>query len=81
MERQEVFGALRDFIVKENDQEVAVTVEDGTDLIEQGLLESLSIPRLIAAIEKMKGERASLENLTVDSFRSLDRIYAAFFAR
>jgi len=45
-----------------------------TDLIEGGLLDSLALIELIFAIEREFGVTIPLEELEIDSFRSIDSI-------
>ena len=45
-----------------------------TDLIENGLLDSLSLVELLAQLEETFGVSISLEDLDLDNFRSLDSV-------
>jgi D-alanine--poly(phosphoribitol) ligase subunit 2 len=52
---------------------------DGVDLFEVGLLDSLAFVQLLVGLEEEFGIRLSLEEIDVDSFRSVGKI-AAFVA-
>lgn len=48
----------------------------GTDLLESGLLDSLTLVDLLLHLETDFGLRVSLEELDLEAFRTLDRIAA-----
>lgn len=47
---------------------------DETDLIESGLLDSLALVELIAALEQEFGFSVQLDTLEIETFRSIDSI-------
>jgi acyl carrier protein len=47
---------------------------DGTDLIDSGWLDSLTIVELLARIEEEFETKISIEELEIDHFRSLDHL-------
>jgi hypothetical protein len=50
-----------------------------TDLIESRLIESLSFMEFVELIEELSGERIDFDTLSIDDFRTLDRINKKFF--
>jgi D-alanine--poly(phosphoribitol) ligase subunit 2 len=53
---------------------------DDADLFEAGLLDSLAFVELLLQLEREFGVTASVEDLELDNFRSIDRI-AAFVSQ
>lgn len=53
----------------------------GTDLFEAGVLDSLAFVELLVGLEREFGVQASIDDLEIDHFRSLDRIEAFVAAR
>lgn len=47
---------------------------DFTDLLDAGLLDSLSLVELLLQLEQEFGLRISLEDLSIDNFRSINSI-------
>lgn len=49
-----------------------------TDLIESRLIASLSFLEFIALLEELSGEQVDISTLSIDDFRTLDRINGKF---
>jgi acyl carrier protein len=47
---------------------------DETDLIEDGLIDSLALVTIVAELEEQFGVEFALDDFNVDQFRSVDRI-------
>ena len=45
-----------------------------TDLFETGLLDSLGFVEILVQLEEMFGIRVSMQELTIDTFRSIEKI-------
>ncbi|MEV0382588.1 acyl carrier protein [Nonomuraea sp. NPDC050643] len=50
----------------------------GTDLIETRLLESLAFLEFVGLLEELSGEPIDVGSLSIDDFRTLDRIAERF---
>ncbi|MFF1508216.1 phosphopantetheine-binding protein [Streptomyces sp. NPDC058326] len=53
-----------------------VTAED--NLFDQGVLDSFSVLRVIALVERLRGEPVDLEHAGIESFASISTIYESF---
>ena len=67
---------IRSELIYENDQDF----DDHTDLIERGIVDSMSLVRLIGFIEEEYGIRVSDEEIVPEHFSSLRKI-TAFIAQ
>lgn len=73
--------ALQDQLVKFFAERLQVEVPShDTDLIETGLIDSLGFVELLLHLEEEYGVRVSLDEVELDSFRTVERI-AAFLGQ
>jgi acyl carrier protein len=72
MERAEIVAVVQEFFKNEVDH--ADVVQDDTDLIEAGVLDSLLMVMLIGHCEERLDIELDPEDLTEDNFRSLSSI-------
>lgn len=64
--------------IKQKNPELQEEIQPDTDLIEARLIDSLDFLEFIYLLEQVSGRTVDLEKVTVDDFRSLDRIQAVF---
>ena len=56
-------------------------INDDTDLIESGIIDSLNIVNLLAFIEERNGQRVGVEELDLDQIQSVKKIAENFFVQ
>jgi hypothetical protein len=61
--------------------DLAVEIARDTDLIESRLIASVSFLEFVALLEELSGEPIDVGSLSVDDFRTLDRINEKFLTR
>ncbi len=72
--------ALREWVVQASGQVAAEDVDDETPIIERRILRSAQVVDLILYLEELRGCAIDVEQLAAGAFRSIDAIYASFFA-
>ena len=77
----EIRQALREWIARKSGGKVqASALTDQTPIIEQRIITSVQAMDLILFIEQLSGRPVDVERLKVGVFRTVDAIYAGFFA-
>ena len=78
MDREEIRGVVRAAVVRLlAEQDVTDEIDDRTALFTSGLLDSMSMLRLVATLERSLSIAISPAEITVDGFDTLDGICAA----
>ena len=78
---REIREALREWIVRKSGGKVqAHELTDQTPLIEQRIITSIQAMDLILFIERLRERPVDVERLKPGVFRTVDAIYASFFA-
>ena len=77
---EEVRGALRSWVGERNPGVDDGDLDDATPLISSRYLTSLQVPELLLYVEELRQEAIDPASLRPGVFRSIDDIYAAFFA-
>lgn len=66
--------SIKDFILEEFAPDGDIDVEDGTDLLDDGVVDSLGIITLISFIENEFNVSIENHEVTLDNFETLQRI-------
>ena len=74
MERKEVIDKLRQFVVREILDGETQELDEKTPLLSVGVIDSLSLLRLLGFIEEEFGVEIAIESLDLESLRDLDSI-------
>ena len=80
MTESETKAALKQWVAKSSGKVSADQLEDDTPIIEQRYITSLQVMDLILQIEKMTGKPVDVEQLKPGTFKTINTIYANFFA-
>jgi acyl carrier protein len=80
MTREEIIDTLRDFFVKSTPDRT-LELEDGTDLFDVRVIDSLGMISLVMFIESNFGISLAYDDMTEDNFRSLNTIAAFIGSR
>ena len=65
---------LKEYIVEEFASDGDVTIEDGTNLLEEDVIDSLGIFTLVSFIESKFGVSVDAEEVNLENFETLERI-------
>jgi acyl carrier protein len=79
-DRDSVLTSLREWLYKTNPAAIGARLDPDTDIIEARILESLQIVEFILFLERETGRDILAENLDPGMLRTLNSIYANFFA-
>lgn len=79
MEKDAFIVRLRDFLREANPEIDAAKVGVDQHLFNTGILDSFRVAELLAFIEEVKGERLSLEQMSLDSVATMENIHQTFF--
>lgn len=79
-DKESVLVSLREWLHKTNPAAVGARLDPDTDIIEARILESLQIVEFILFLERETGRDILAENLDPGVLRTLNSIYANFFA-
>jgi len=74
MERKEVIDKLKQFVVREILDGEAQELDEKTPLLSLGVIDSLSLLRLLGFIEEEFGVEIAIESLDLECLRDLDSI-------
>jgi len=78
MERDLFYSELTKFLKERNPEIKDIQIEENTNLIQEGILDSFSVVELIMFIEKTSNKRLEVERLNSKSIESLSGIYEYF---
>jgi acyl carrier protein len=70
---------LRRWVVERAGLEKSRAFDDGTRILEKGILSSLDVVELVLFIESLRGEEVDTEEIDPDVFSSINSLYKAFF--
>ncbi len=79
-DKDSVLMSLREWLRKTNPAAIGARLDPDTDIIEARILESLQIVEFILFLERETGRDILAENLDPGVLRTLNSIYANFFA-
>jgi hypothetical protein len=79
-DKDSVLMSLREWLRKTNPAAIGARLYPDTDIIEARILESLQIVEFILFLERETGRDILAENLDPGVLRTLNSIYANFFA-
>jgi acyl carrier protein len=65
---------LRDYIVEEFASDAGVAIDDGTNLLEEDVIDSLGIFTLVSFIESKFGVSVDAEEVNLENFETVERI-------
>ena len=74
MERKEVIDKLRQFVLQEILEGETQELDEKTPLLSLGVIDSLSLLRLLGFIEEEFGVGVQIESLDLDCLRDLDSL-------
>lgn len=77
MTESEFFQSLSSLLAER--QGKAVAIGRDTDLLSEGLVDSLTMFDVILLGEELSGRSISVDDLDVDIFQNASRLYGAFF--
>ncbi|MNW37831.1 D-alanine--poly(phosphoribitol) ligase subunit 2 [compost metagenome] len=78
MEKIQFFNELKRYLIERNLTNVT-EIEEDSDLIRTGIVDSFSLTELILFIEDLTGHEIPVDDFEVDSIRSFNAIYNTFF--
>jgi hypothetical protein len=67
--------------IRSRHPDLATEITGDTDLIESRFIASISFLEFVALLEELSGEPIDVGSLSVDDFRTLDRINEKFFTQ
>lgn len=79
MNIEDALAQVRSYLAEQNPSP-ALAIDDDTDLIESGVLDSLKIMTLVIVIEKIRQKTIEIEELSMDHLRTVNLIRRNFFA-
>lgn len=76
----EIRRSVKDWIARASGKVLPEEIDDATPLLERKILTSMQVMDLILFLETLLGHVVDVERLKAGAFRSVDAIYAGFFA-
>jgi acyl carrier protein len=80
LREQEVRDKLRTWIARHTKKGLPANFDDGTAVLELGILSSLDVVEFVLFIEDLRGQEVDPDRIGPEAFASIDTIYSAFFA-
>ena len=77
--RSEIVTALRDWVIRISDRDVASSLTPDTGLIAERIVTSVQILELILFIESLAGRPVRADQLVHGAFADLNAVYRTFF--
>lgn len=67
--------------IKSQNEPIQIEIDEDTNLIEAGFIDSLKIMHLIVIIEKLRGSPINLEDISLERLTSIKSIKDNFFLK
>lgn len=67
--------------IKSQNEPIQIEIDEDTNLIEAGLIDSLKIMHLIVIIENLRGSPINLEDISLERLSSIKSIKENFFLK
>lgn len=78
--RDDFSNQFRTWLAEFNPEVDPAALSSGDNLFDTGVLDSFSVVSVVMFVEKFRGSELNLEEASIESFSSLDRIYETFIA-